>query len=369
MAIYKVDQNRLVEVPKTDFGSQGILERQDLQRLLRSQIQVLSPDLMVIAEEFGDWEDSNRRIDLLCLDREANFVVVELKRTQDGGHMELQAIRYAAMVSAMTFPQMVDAHAKFIGQAGNKEQAQAAILEFLGWDEPQEDIFGQDVRILLASADFGKELTTAVLWLNLRGLDIRCIRLKPHRMEGGGVLLDVQQLIPLPEASEYQTRVLTKDRVGREQRAERYDLRYRFWEQLLRYAATKTNLHATRTPGIYNWIGGTMGVRGIGLNYCVRQEDSQFEIYIDFGHALNRQEKNLEVFGALHAQKEALEAAFGSELEWQDLPDKVACRIRKRVEGGFRSPESEWPRIHQEMVDGMVRLDRAFRPSLQQLNG
>lgn len=36
---------------------------------------------MVIAEEFGEWEDSKRRIDLLGLDREANLVVIELKRT------------------------------------------------------------------------------------------------------------------------------------------------------------------------------------------------------------------------------------------------------------------------------------------------
>ena len=218
MAIYKVEQNSLIEVPKTDFGSQGILERQDLQRLLRAQIQVISPDLMVIAEEFGDWEDSNRRIDLLCLDREANLVVVELKRTQDGGHMELQALRYAAMVSAMTFAQLVEAHIKILGPTGNREQAQAAILNFLDWAEPDEDLFAQDVRIILASADFGKELTTAVLWLNQRGLEIRCIRLKPHRMEGGGVLLDVQQIIPLPEAEDYQTRLATKERSVREQR-------------------------------------------------------------------------------------------------------------------------------------------------------
>ena len=218
MAIYKVEQNTLVEVPKTDFGSQGIFERQDLQRLLRTQIQVLSPDLMVIAEEFGDWEDSNHRIDLLCIDSDANLVVVELKRTQDGGHMELQAIRYAAMISTMTFPQMVNAHAKFLGASGNREQAQGAILGFLGWEEPHEELFARDIRIILASADFGRELTTAVLWLNQQSLDIRCIRLKPHRMEGGGVLLDVQQIIPLPEAEDYQTRLASKEHSVREQR-------------------------------------------------------------------------------------------------------------------------------------------------------
>ena len=36
-----------------------------------------------VAEEFSDWEDSHRRIDLLCLDKDADLVVVELKRTED----------------------------------------------------------------------------------------------------------------------------------------------------------------------------------------------------------------------------------------------------------------------------------------------
>ena len=33
--------------------------------------------------------------------------MIELKRTDDGGHMDLQAIRYAAMVSSMTFAQAI----------------------------------------------------------------------------------------------------------------------------------------------------------------------------------------------------------------------------------------------------------------------
>jgi len=40
--------------------------------------------------------------------------VIELKRTNDGGHMDLQAIRYAAMVSTMTFKQSVETYAKFL---------------------------------------------------------------------------------------------------------------------------------------------------------------------------------------------------------------------------------------------------------------
>src|SRR6185503_3968724 len=89
----------------------GLRERGDLQRFLRDQIEVIAPDVLIVSEEFGGWEDSKRRIDLLGVDRSANLVVIELKRTEDGGHMELQAVRYAAMVSKMTFDKVVDVFA------------------------------------------------------------------------------------------------------------------------------------------------------------------------------------------------------------------------------------------------------------------
>jgi hypothetical protein len=165
---------------------------------------------MVLAEEFCEWDDSRRRIDLLALDRGANLVVVELKRSEDGGHMELQAIRYAAMVSTMTFDQAVAAHAGYLTALARQDDARASILDFLGWDEPDEEAFAQAVRIVLVSAEFSKELTTAVLWLNESGLDIRCVRMKPYSLDGR-VLVDVQQIIPLPEAAAYTVRVARKD--------------------------------------------------------------------------------------------------------------------------------------------------------------
>src|SRR5579871_5754610 len=100
MAIYRLKQDSLSSLPETRFSDRNIHERKHLQRSLRENIGTLSPDLMVISEEFSRWNDSSRRIDLLCLDRDANLVIVELKRTEDGGYMELQAIRYAAMISS-----------------------------------------------------------------------------------------------------------------------------------------------------------------------------------------------------------------------------------------------------------------------------
>ena len=108
MAIYQITDDKLVPSAEITFAQIGIKERADLQRILKNQIEIISPETLVISEEFGDWEDSKRRIDLLGIDKSANLIVIELKRTEDGGHMELQAIRYAAMVSAMTFERAIE---------------------------------------------------------------------------------------------------------------------------------------------------------------------------------------------------------------------------------------------------------------------
>ena len=162
-------------------------------------------------------------MDLLGVDKDANLVVIELKRTVDGGHMELQGIRYAAMVSVLTFDNAVNTYEQYLTALGSDDDAQEKLLEFLDWEEPDEDQFAQDVRVVLASADFSKELTTAVLWLNGHGLDIRCVRLRPYR-DGERILLDVQQVIPLPEAEEYQVRVRDKSRLERVSRRQSRDM-------------------------------------------------------------------------------------------------------------------------------------------------
>ena len=127
--------------------------------------------------------------------------------------MDLQAIRYAAMVSTITFADAVRIFSEYLKQRADNRDATQTILDFLGWLEPMED-FANDVRIVLSSAEFGKEITTAVLWLRDKKVDIRCVRIKPYGTEEQ-TLLDVQQIIPLPEAGDYQIRVREKKEIER----------------------------------------------------------------------------------------------------------------------------------------------------------
>jgi len=358
MAIYELRETVLRAVPETTFSEQGVYERRDIQRVLRENIKVLGESLLVIAEEFGEWIDSNRRIDLLCLDTDANLVVVELKRTDDGGHMELQAIRYAAMVSKMTFDQLLDTHARFLNRTEpDIDAAKSAILEFLSWDSIDEDRFGTETRIVLASADFSKELTTAVMWLNDHDVDIKCVRLKPYRLENGPMLLDIQQLVPLPEAESFQTQIGVKRQAERQGRAQRHELRFRFWDQLLVYAKSRTSIHANRRPGNDTWISGGIGRTGFALNYVVRQTDAQVELWIDTGQA----DRNRAAFEALKSQKDEIDLDFGEPLIWQEVQGRSGYRIAFPVSGGYRSPSDQVPGLIEALVDAMIRLDRALR--------
>lgn len=124
--------------------------------------------------------------------------------------MELQALRYASMVSTMNFEKCISIYQKYIDARGLGKNAEDELMGFLEWETPLEEEFVADVRIILASADFSKELTTSVMWLLKKGIDITCIKLSPYNFNGE-VLLDINQIIPLPEAEDYLIKIKQKD--------------------------------------------------------------------------------------------------------------------------------------------------------------
>lgn len=199
MPLYRYGPDGLTAVERTSLAAANIRERQDLQRALRQGISAIGDDLLVVTEEYGLFEDSRRRVDLLALDRTGTLVVIELKRTDDGGHMELQALRYAAMVSTMTIDHLINTYAD-----ANHLEPQEARQKITDWVDESFDELPNQVRIILVSQDFSTEITSTVLWLNgTYNTDISCYRIVPYQL-GTEILFDLQQIIPLPEAGDFQ---------------------------------------------------------------------------------------------------------------------------------------------------------------------
>jgi hypothetical protein len=359
MGLYRLGTNKLEAVATTTFAAEKVLERKDIQRMLRTDISPVGDDLMVLAEEFGDWEDSNRRIDLLCLSRNGGLVVVEIKRTEDGGHMELQALRYAAMVSRLTLEQAVETYART--SSSPIETARDEILTFLRVDSEDAALTG-DVRIILVSADFSAELTTTVLWLNDRDLDITCVRLKPYRLDGQ-ILVDATQIIPLPEAADYEVRVRAQEHAKRRAEGERQALLRKFWSTLLERTRGRTSMLANRSTTTDHWIT-VKSLKGFSYSLSMTKGVATIECYI----RLNDRVKSDGAYNAIFSRRGDIERAFGSVLEWEPLPERQGSRVCTRIPGGWKAtPESEWPALQESMVDALVRLESALTPHIQGL--
>ena len=367
MPLYEMTDSSFRPVPEKSFTDMGIGERTDIQRLLRTQIEVLGDDLYVLSEEFAEWDDSKRRIDLLAIDKQAWLVVIELKRTQDGGHMELQAIRYASMVAAMTFQRAVEIHEVFLDSLGQPpSEARDRMLRFLGWSAPDEDSFASDVRIVLVSEGFSKELTTAVLWLNSRDINIRCIRLQPYRADGK-TLIDVQQVIPLPEAQEYTIRIREKQRQERRSRSARFSEESQqacvaYWQGVLDELTPSGILEPGVKPPRKEDIRFKVGWPDFHLKAYFSRASPEAAVWLSC-----RGDNGFANYEALEAHRAEIERALGGPLKWTADED--------REKGSFHSPfprfdandKSDWPRQHKLIADGVLRFYRAVKPFVEPL--
>lgn len=134
-------------------------------------------------------------------------------------------------------------------------------------------------------------------------------------------------------------------------------LYYRFWERLLAYGKTQSSIHEYVKPR-YNDGICIKNVRGLKFHYVVNQFDGRVEFYIDRGN----KDLNKRTFDELVNYKDEINTAFGKSLSWERLESRKSCRLGYYFEGGVKSDEPEWQRIHSEMVDAMIRLVNAVSP-------
>jgi len=146
--------------------------------------------------------------------------------------------------------------------------------------------------------------------------------------------------------------------------AERYKLRIRFWTELLEKAKARTKLHANVSPGKDNWVAAGAGKSGLGFSYVIRKHDAHVELFINPGDA----EQNKAVFDQLLSSKDRIETDFGDSLEWDSMEGRLMCRIKKHIAvGGYRD-EEKWANVQDAMIEAMVRLEKALRPHIARLS-
>jgi len=199
----------------------------------------------------------------------------------------------------------------------------------------------------------------AVHWLNEvlpADTAIYLLRIEAYRI-GNSPAAPLFTVIAGPSAQARQTGEQKKEL------AERHILRLEFWKQLLERAKGKTSLHARISPNTDNWVSASAGKSGLGYSYVIRMNDAQVEFYIDRGDA----EENKRIFEILQAKKDTIEAAFGGPLDWLRLEDRRVSRIRHLINASGLKDNERWPQLQDEMIDAMIRLERALKPEIHPL--
>lgn len=369
--MFKIDpaSNRINPLEVKRFSDLGFTERKHLQEWLENYPQALTQgdgdELLIIQKEFDGFDDTRERLDLLAIDKEGNLVIIENKLDDSGRDVVWQALKYASYCANLKKQQVVEIFQRYLNQKAQSEGAEPAnaervLLEFLQADDLQSVQLNtlKSQRLILVAAHYRKEVTNTVLWLSQFGVNCQCFKVTPYQA-GTELFLNVEQIIPTPEASDFMIGMMAKEdeekSASNEQRRS-HGLRLAFWEQALEaFSQSSCRLFDNISPGRDHWLSAGSGLSGMSFNLIFGKSEIRVEFYMSRPQA----ETNQLVFDQLFAQKEQIEAAFGAELEWQPLPNRKACRIQySRAVDGYN--KDNWADMIKWLVEHMTRLEAAL---------
>jgi len=148
------DRKNLVEIPAETIGFEDWVEDW-LEDWLESDISALDPDLMVIGRQvptsFGG------KIDLLCLDRAGDLVVVELKKARTPRKVTAQGLEYASWVKDLTFDYVAKLANEYLKKKDQGASLESAFMERFDTELPEDLNLGHHTLVVAETIDAGTE--------------------------------------------------------------------------------------------------------------------------------------------------------------------------------------------------------------------
>jgi hypothetical protein len=214
--LFTVVGPQAISAEPISLAEAGLKERADLQEWVIAHPEILGADVKVVAFEFDRWSAGSGpapqdRLDVLGLGQDGRLVVAELKRDKAPEPTQLQAIKYAAMVSRFTVESLADQYAKFRTARGQATSSDEALAE-LQSHAPEMSVKSLlQPRIVLLAREYPRVLTATVVWLCERGLDITLMQFRGYRATASDVdgvnhaqvLVSVSQLYPVRDVEDF----------------------------------------------------------------------------------------------------------------------------------------------------------------------
>jgi hypothetical protein len=369
MFLIDKENNRIkYSVKERRFSDLGFKERQNLQKWIAENPEILGEDLLIIQQEFDGFNETNERLDLLALDKNGNIVVIENKLDDTGRDVTWQVIKYASYCSTLTKDNIRKIYQDYLDKQSRGEQATEKISEFYGNTEYEEIALNQrqTQRIMMVAGSYRKEVTSTVLWLLNYKLRVQCFKASIYSL-GEELILDVEQIIPTKDAADYIISMADKTQEDLSTQAElreRHHLRIEFWNQLLPLFKGKTPIYQGVSPSKDHWLssGGT-GISGVYYSCIITKS----YVGIELGIAKGTKEANKAFFDELIKYKSEIEENFGHELSWERLDEKKMCRVAFQLSGVSIFEKSDWGKMLNFLVSNMISFEQSMRDVLSKV--
>lgn len=368
--------NRISPLEVKRFSDLGFTERKHLQEWLENYPQALTQgdgdELLIIQKEFDGFDDTRERLDLLAIDKEGNLVIIENKLDDSGRDVVWQALKYASYCANLKKQQVVEIFQRYLNQkaqhtGSEPDNAERLLLEFLQADDLQSVQLNtlKSQRLILVAAHYRKEVTNTVLWLSQFGVNCQCFKVTPYQA-GAELFLNVEQIIPTPEASDFMIGMMAKEaeeKSASNEQKHRHTLRLAFWEQALEaFSRSNCTLFNNISPTKDHWLSAGSGISGMPYQLIFGKNEMRVGLSLQNSQA----EANRFVFDHLQAQQSAIESAFGNALVWLPLPEKKACRIQlEQAVDGYN--KANWPAMIEWLVVHMTQLEQALSGPLDKV--
>ncbi|HEX4182144.1 MAG TPA: DUF4268 domain-containing protein [Caulobacteraceae bacterium] len=135
-----------------------------------------------------------------------------------------------------------------------------------------------------------------------------------------------------------------------------------YWAAFADFLSTATPLFRAPKPSHDHWKTFGIGTTGFKLDVLalVKEKRIGAEIYISRGSAKAD-------FQALFGQRDALERAFGEQLNWEELPDRKGSRISAQPLHADPTDESDRPRQYAWMHAKIAKFREVFTQPIKLL--
>ena len=189
------------------------------------------------------------------------------------------------------------------------------------------------------------------------------LKVSPYILNGQ-LLVDIQQIIPVPEASEYMVRLSRKDaeiKVIKQRENSLGQLRIAYWTQLLENFQNRGfDLFRNVNPVGAGWRSAGATIAQCNYNLIFAQK----ELRVELEFATSSTEHNKKLFDFFYGRKAEIEQSCGLQLTWLRSDNQKLSKIvvANAVEGYNKA---FWPEYIQWHFEHVQKFEQVFKPYMK----